>query len=340
MSTFPSILTSYTNPQATDKLNSPSHSGVETAQNSGLSQVEAVIGVEGASSVVGSLQYLIKSSASDGGGHVQSANKGGTGQTSYSKGDLLVGSSSSVLSKIAIGSDGTVPIADSTQSTGIGWGNVTAGLPYAQDGGTGSVFAISPVPCVLSYTPGQIYVAKITNTNTIVSPAISVSSLLAKKIVNLDRSSVLIGQIRSSSLSLFGYDATASVMELLNPYSALTFKSGVATHDVSVTGDQTITHGLPGTPKYIRISVRFQTGVSVGYFSDGTYDGTTTATVYEFIASANNSVNTDSTNIVNLPIPSNGVVATAAFNATLITLTWSKTNTPTGTALILWEAVG
>lgn len=125
MSVFPSILTTYTNPQATDKLNSPSHSGVETAQNSGLQQVEAVIGVEGAASTVGSLQYLIKSSASDGGGHVQVANKGGTGQTSFVKGDLLVGASSSVLSKLAVGTDGYAIVADSTQSTGLGYSAVS-----------------------------------------------------------------------------------------------------------------------------------------------------------------------------------------------------------------------
>ncbi len=61
MSTFPSVLTTYTNPQATDHLNSPSHSGIEQAQNSGISQLEKVVGVEGSASVVGTLEYFIKS---------------------------------------------------------------------------------------------------------------------------------------------------------------------------------------------------------------------------------------------------------------------------------------
>lgn len=122
-STFPSILTTYTTPLATDRLNSPSHSGIEGNQNSGLVQVEAVIGIEGASSVVGSMQYLIKSPASDGGGHVQSANKGGTGQTTYTKGDILIAQSSSVLTKVAASAtDGYALVTDSTQATGVKWG--------------------------------------------------------------------------------------------------------------------------------------------------------------------------------------------------------------------------
>lgn len=150
MSTFPSILSTYTDPLATNKLNAPSHSGIEQAQNSGLKQVEAVIGVEGNSSVVGTLEYFIKSPASDGGGHVQAANKGGTGLTSYTKGDLLVASSSSVLSKLAIGTNAFVLTADSTQGSGTKW----AAAPAAPTG-----LSIAPFPMVaMNYAGG--------NTNT------------------------------------------------------------------------------------------------------------------------------------------------------------------------------
>ncbi len=121
MSTFPSVLTTYTNPNPTDRLNSPSHSGIESAQNGGLGQVEAVIGVEGSASVVGSLQYIIKSPASEGGGHVQGAAFGGTGQTTFMKGDILVAQSASVLSKLAAGANGTILSADSNQASGIKW---------------------------------------------------------------------------------------------------------------------------------------------------------------------------------------------------------------------------
>lgn len=117
---YPSTLSSFTNPNPSDRLNSPSHSGIETAQNTGLSEIQAFVGT--LSSTAGTLMYDIRAAASDGGGHIQSANKGGTGQTQYNKGDILVAMSSSVLSKLAVGTDGQVLTSDSSQSTGIKWG--------------------------------------------------------------------------------------------------------------------------------------------------------------------------------------------------------------------------
>jgi len=123
MANFPSVLNSFTRPTSTDRLNSPSHSALHNTVSSALGQVEAVIGVDGANSVVGTLMYNVRSPASDGGGHVQVANKGGTGQTSYTKGDILVAQSSSVLTKLAISAtDGQVITSDSTAATGISWG--------------------------------------------------------------------------------------------------------------------------------------------------------------------------------------------------------------------------
>lgn len=121
--TFPSTLSSFTDPLATDKLNAPSHSAIERAQNAGIEQVEAVIGLAGSASTFGTIQYDLRSPDSGGGGHVQSANKGGTGQTSFTKGDILVASSSSVLTKLATGTTGQALIVDTTQATGLKWGS-------------------------------------------------------------------------------------------------------------------------------------------------------------------------------------------------------------------------
>lgn len=116
---FPSVISSFTNPNAGDKLNSPSHSSIETAQNTELIQIEKVIGTD--ASVIGTIIGDIRNPNSSGGGHIQSANKGGTGQISYTKGDLLIATSASVLAKLAVGSDAQLLTADSTQSSGIKW---------------------------------------------------------------------------------------------------------------------------------------------------------------------------------------------------------------------------
>lgn len=123
MSTWPSILSTLTDPAPTDKLNSPSHSSIESAQNDGIEKLESFVGT--LSSTAGTLIYDIRATASDGGGHVQAANKGGTGQTTYTKGDILVAQSSSVLSKLAVGTDNYSLVADSTQNVGVKWAQVT-----------------------------------------------------------------------------------------------------------------------------------------------------------------------------------------------------------------------
>lgn len=50
-----------------------------------------------------------------------SAAKGGTGNTSYTKGDILAASSSSALSKVAVGSNGQTLIASSDATAGVVW---------------------------------------------------------------------------------------------------------------------------------------------------------------------------------------------------------------------------
>lgn len=125
---YPSTITSFSNPNPLDRLNSPSHSSVETAQNTALTELQTFIGVNTGTnaSAVGTVLYDVRGAGSDGGGHVQSANKGGTGQTTFTKGDILVAQSSSVLSKLAVGSEGEVLAVRSANATGVGWSSVVA----------------------------------------------------------------------------------------------------------------------------------------------------------------------------------------------------------------------
>lgn len=122
---YPSVINSFNRPSPSDRLNSPSHSALHNAVSSALSQVETFVGVEGPSSVAGTLVYDIRSPGSDGGGHVQTAVKGGTGQTTFTKGDILVAQSASVLTKLAVGQDDTVLQSDSSTSTGLRWATTT-----------------------------------------------------------------------------------------------------------------------------------------------------------------------------------------------------------------------
>lgn len=122
---FPSVITTFNYPQSTDKLNSPSHSALENLQSSTIGQIENIIGLSGNSSTLGTLIGDLRSPASGGGGHVQTAPFGGTGVTTYVKGDILVATSSSVIARQGIGTDGQVFVSDSTQTNGVNWGSPT-----------------------------------------------------------------------------------------------------------------------------------------------------------------------------------------------------------------------
>lgn len=119
---YPSTVSNLPDPQASDRLNNPSHSTLHRSENAEIEAIQTFVGTIPASAV-GTLIYDIRSPDSNGGGHIQSANKGGTGQTSYNKGDLLVGQSNSVLAKLAVGGDGQVLIANSGAANGVSWGS-------------------------------------------------------------------------------------------------------------------------------------------------------------------------------------------------------------------------
>lgn len=122
---FPSILSSFNRPSTTSRLDNPSHSALHNTVSSAVGQIEAVIGLS-TSSNVGTIFYDVRSPDSGGGGHIQTANKGGTGQTSYNKGDILVATSASVLTKLAVGTEGQVLISSVAATTGVKWATLGA----------------------------------------------------------------------------------------------------------------------------------------------------------------------------------------------------------------------
>lgn len=115
---YPSIITSFSYPTPSNRLNNPSHSSLENLQSSTIGQIEAFIGTD--ASVQGTLVYDIRSPLSNGGGHIQTAVTGGTGQTTFNKGDILVATSPSVLSKLAAGQDGQALVYNSSLASGLG----------------------------------------------------------------------------------------------------------------------------------------------------------------------------------------------------------------------------
>lgn len=146
-STFPSAIGTLPNPNPTDRLNSPSHSALHQSENAEIVQIETFIGTN--ASAQGTLTYDIRSPLSNGGGHIQTAIKGGTGQTSFTKGDLLVAQSSSVLAKLAVGVDGQILTVNSSLIAGLGW-NTPGGNLIGSSGTQVSIIASATETSILS----------------------------------------------------------------------------------------------------------------------------------------------------------------------------------------------
>lgn len=117
---FPSTISTFNIVSASDRLNSPSHSALHNSVSSVLTQVQTVIGTDTASAL-GTIIGDLRNPSSDGGGHVQTAVKGGTGQTSFTKGDLFVASGPSTISKLAVGTDGNYLKSNSSMAAGVEW---------------------------------------------------------------------------------------------------------------------------------------------------------------------------------------------------------------------------
>lgn len=124
------------------------------------------------------------------------------------------------------------------------------------------------------------------------------------------------------------------------------FANGVTTRDLSTaTGNQTIAHGLSGTPVKVKITViQGDTSNRNASFSFGAYDGTNTNSIHRGENSNNQEFQgNSSTNVITIyDATTTGTaaqVATVSVDGTNITLAWTKSGSPTGTAQILWEAI-
>lgn len=117
-------------------------------------------------------------------------------------------------------------------------------------------------------------------------------------------------------------------------------KIGSNSQNVATTGTQTIAHGLGKTPILVDITASFRQGNTEQAFSRGFYNGTVTHTVYFYVddGGTGDTDGTDTDYVIKL-YAGGGTAqarATIAVDATNITLTWSKSSTPTGTAYFTW----
>lgn len=131
----------------------------------------------------------------------------------------------------------------------------------------------------------------------------------------------------------------------------LIIKNELTTYKVSQTsynmatasGTQVIAHGLGRIPKIIRMRGSLG-GANFAASSQGAYDGTTNSVSWVSSAGTNPGLGggdtTNSIRMVENANVSNSQAGVISVDGTNITITWTKTGSPTGTAYIQWEVEG
>lgn len=212
---------------------------------------------------------------------------------------------------------------------------------YAADAGANDTYVITLSPVPTSYTAGMVVHFKANTANT-GAATLNVNSLGAKTIKKGVSTTLDDGDILAGQFCTVIYDGTDFILQ--NPVStnqaSNTFKNGLTTRDVSLTSSLTIAHGLGKVPKKVTIHgvMGSANTASVSY---GSYNGSTQAHSWFVYSSANTVGSGDTTNILSLGTSNTAYnQAVCTVDATNITLTWTKSGSPTGTGNIMWEVEG
>lgn len=210
---------------------------------------------------------------------------------------------------------------------------------YAADSVGTDSYAISLSPGPLAYVGGLVvrFLAGTLNTGACTLSVNGGTAAAIKKNYNAD---LVTGDILAGQIVEVIYDSVNSVWQMISPVARVTtYTTGSTTYTISTaSGTQTIAHGLGLTPKMVRLTANLGGANGSPLQSFGTYNGTTNACTYVADNGTQVAGSSSSVGIVLRTSAGNDASGVITFDATNITITWTKTGTPTGTAEIMWEA--
>lgn len=221
---------------------------------------------------------------------------------------------------------------------------------YAADAGSTDAYAITLSPAITAYANGMVFRFKANTVNT-GAATLNINSLGAKAIVKNFNVALADGDIKASQIVEVQYESVGDNFQLLSPVSnTITANSGTTTHDLSVNTANTIAHGLGAIPKIVKVTMMYSQGNTDQSstriaMTCAVLTNATQSAVSVFHGSGDGATGSDSSGGATFTIRTEQggndyyQTATLTADATNITLSWSKNGSPTGTAVILWEAI-
>lgn len=213
---------------------------------------------------------------------------------------------------------------------------------YAADAGASDTYAIALTPTLTAYATGQMFSFKANTANT-GAATLNIDSLGAKTIKKKNDQDLETGDIEAGQIVTVIYDGTnmQMVSQVANsPSYANTVVSKAGT-DATGAGDTVWAHGLGRVPKRVRVSY-FTGAANYGSSGNGTYNGTTQSTGSSVAISGGAGQAYSSTSLFIKSYldagAANGQDGTVSFDATNVTITYTKVGSGTGTIVLVLEA--
>lgn len=218
---------------------------------------------------------------------------------------------------------------------------------FAVTGGTSTAYTLPLGPVPPGYVKGErIYFQ--TNVPSGASPTINKNGLGAKSLykwITTGTTPLSIGDLGTGQMNVAEYDGGA--YQLVSPIAKTALSNVPKYGDGSTTKNaadasttQTIAHGLGVAPAYVRLTCLCQqasAGASM-LLSSAVYNGTTQASQSLYMT-GNTSSAFDNSFTLNASLTSGTTIGVVTFDATNISIVWTKTGSPTGTYIITWEAI-
>lgn len=215
-------------------------------------------------------------------------------------------------------------------------------------------YVVTLSPALAAYLSGFHLFVKVDVGNT-GAATINVNGLGAVSIVTGLATALVTGDMVANGIYELIYNSTGAVFQLVNPSSTVVsrgqWKTLSTTHDMSSTTTTVIAHGLPAAPTFVRAIVNRETTSTNTLnqampLSIGSFDGTNQRCDFVSISTNGATVasSIDATHTIHYGFggsagaDNDNLVGAISVDATNITITWTKTGSPTGTGNIILEA--